>query len=71
MKSYIRFLTRNKLYTAIMAVGLSVAFAFIIPTSATQRLIFFKISNITFLFLKFKKDCNKAWKLLGNIDLFN
>ena len=31
MKSYIRFLTRNKLYTAIMVVGLSVAFAFIIP----------------------------------------
>ena len=32
MKSYLRFLTRNKLYTAIMAVGLSVSLAFIIPT---------------------------------------
>ena len=31
MKSYIRFLTRNKLYTAIMVVGLSVALAFVIP----------------------------------------
>ena len=32
MKSYLRFLSRNKLYTAIMAVGLSVSLAFIIPT---------------------------------------
>ena len=32
MKSYLRFLSRNKLYTAIMAVGLTVAFAFVIPT---------------------------------------
>ena len=33
MKSYLRFLSRNKLYTAIMAVGLSVAFGFIIIMS--------------------------------------
>ena len=32
MKSYLRFLSRNKLYTAIMAVGLSIALAFVIPT---------------------------------------
>ena len=32
MKSYLRFLSRNKLYTAIMAVGLTIAFAFVIPT---------------------------------------
>lgn len=31
MKSYLRFLSRNKLYTAIMAVGLSLALAFVIP----------------------------------------
>ena len=31
MKSYLRFLSRNKLYTVIMAVGLSVALAFVIP----------------------------------------
>lgn len=31
MKSYLRFLSRNKLYTAIMAVGLSVSLAFVIP----------------------------------------
>ena len=31
MKSYLRFLGRNKLYTAIMAVGLSVALALVIP----------------------------------------
>ena len=31
MKSYFRFLYRNKLYTAIEVVGLSVALAFIIP----------------------------------------
>ena len=30
MKSYLRFLSRNKLYTAIMAVGLSVALAFVL-----------------------------------------
>ena len=30
MKSYLRFLSRNKLYTVIMAVGLSVALAFIL-----------------------------------------
>ena len=30
MKSYLRFLSRNKLYTAIMTVGLSVALAFVI-----------------------------------------
>ena len=34
MKSYLRFLSRNKLYTAIMAVGLSVALALVIPWSA-------------------------------------
>ena len=33
MKSYLRFLGRNKLYTAIMAVGLSVALAFVIIMS--------------------------------------
>ena len=31
MKSYLRFLSRNKLYTAIMAVGLSIALSFVIP----------------------------------------
>lgn len=31
MKSYLRFLSCNKLYTAIMAVGLSVSLAFVIP----------------------------------------
>ena len=31
MKSYLRFLSRNKLYTAIEIVGLSVALAFVIP----------------------------------------
>ena len=31
MKSYLRFLGRNKLYTAIMAVGLSVALALVLP----------------------------------------
>ena len=30
MKSYLRFLSRNKLYTAIEVVGLSVALAFVI-----------------------------------------
>ena len=30
MKSYLRFLGRNKLYTAIMAVGLSIALAFVL-----------------------------------------
>ena len=30
-KSYLRFLGRNKLYTAIMAMGLSVALALVIP----------------------------------------
>ena len=30
MKSYLRFLSRNKLYTAIMAAGLSVALAFVL-----------------------------------------
>ena len=30
MKSYLRFLSRNKLYTAIEFVGLSVALAFVI-----------------------------------------
>ena len=33
MKSYLRFLSRNKLYTAIMAVGLSVALTFVIIMS--------------------------------------
>ena len=33
MKSYLRFLGRNKLYTAIMAVGLSVSLAFVIIMS--------------------------------------
>ena len=31
MKSYLRFLSRNKLYTAIEVVGLSIAIAFAIP----------------------------------------
>ena len=31
MKSYLRFLGRNKLYTVIMAVGLSIAIAFVVP----------------------------------------
>ena len=31
MKSYLRFLSRNKLYTAIEVVGLSLAMAFVIP----------------------------------------
>ena len=31
MKSYLRFLSRNKLYTAIEVVGLSIALAFVIP----------------------------------------
>ena len=30
MKSYLRFLSRNKLYTAIMAVGMSIALAFVL-----------------------------------------
>ena len=30
MKSYLRFLSRNKLYTAIEVVGLSIALAFVI-----------------------------------------
>ena len=30
MKSYLRFLSRNKLYTAIEVVGLSVALAFVV-----------------------------------------
>ena len=34
MKSYIRFLSRNKLYTAIEVVGLSVSLAFIILMSS-------------------------------------
>lgn len=33
MKSYLRFLSRNKLYSAIMAVGLSVSLAFVIIMS--------------------------------------
>ena len=33
MKSYLRFLSRNKLYTAIMAVGLSISLAFVIIMS--------------------------------------
>ncbi len=33
MKSYLRFLSRNKLYTAIMGVGLSVSLAFVIIMS--------------------------------------
>ena len=39
MKSYLRFLSRNKLYTAIMAVGLSVslAFALLIGTYVWQQ----------------------------------
>ena len=32
MKSYLRFLSRNKLYTAIEVVGLSVALAFVLVT---------------------------------------
>ena len=30
MKSYLRFLSRNKLYTVVMAVGLSVSMAFVL-----------------------------------------
>ena len=30
MKSYLRFLSRNKLYTVVMAVGLSVSKAFVL-----------------------------------------
>ena len=30
MKSYLRFLSRNKLYTAIEVVGLSIALAFVV-----------------------------------------
>ena len=30
MKSYLRFLSRNKLYTVIMAVGLSISMAFVL-----------------------------------------
>ena len=30
MRSYLKFLSRNKLYTAIEAVGLSVSLAFVI-----------------------------------------
>ena len=31
MKSYLKFLSRNKLYTAIEVLGISIALAFIIP----------------------------------------
>ena len=31
MKSYLKFLSRNKLYTVIEVLGLSIALAFIIP----------------------------------------
>ena len=34
MKSYLRFLGRNKLYTAIEVVGLSLALAFVIVLSS-------------------------------------
>lgn len=34
MKSYLRFLSRNKLYTAIEVVGLSIALAFVILLSS-------------------------------------
>ena len=34
MKSYLRFLSRNKLYTAIEVVGLSVALAFVVFIAA-------------------------------------
>ena len=34
MKSYLRFLSRNKLYTAIEVVGLSIALAFVIVLSS-------------------------------------
>ena len=34
MKSYLRFLSRNKLYTAIEIVGLSLALAFVIVLSS-------------------------------------
>ena len=30
MKSYLRFLSRNKLYTVVMSVGLSVSMAFVL-----------------------------------------
>lgn len=33
MKSYLRFLSRNKLYTAIELVGLSISLAFVILTT--------------------------------------
>ena len=42
MKSYLRFLSRNKLYTAIEVVGLSISFAFIILMSA------YVIKNISY-----------------------
>ena len=34
MKSYLRFLSRNKLYTVIEVIGLSIALGFIIILSA-------------------------------------
>ena len=37
MKSYLRFLSRNKLYTAIMAAGLSVALAFVLIIGSYVR----------------------------------
>ena len=37
MKSYLRFLNRNKLYTAIMAVGLCVSLAFVIIFTCYTR----------------------------------
>ncbi len=36
MKSYLKFLSRNKLYTAIEAVGLAVSLAFVISSSAVM-----------------------------------
>ena len=37
MKSYLKFLSRNKLYTAIEAVGLVVSLAFVIVIGASLR----------------------------------
>ena len=37
MKSYLKFLSRNKLYTVIEAVGLVVSLAFVIVIGASLR----------------------------------
>ena len=40
MKSYLRFLGRNKLYTAIEVVGLSIALGFILILSVCSKVNF-------------------------------